>query len=241
MIDSIGAFLKEYWPYVTGFAVMAVLVFLSMRLMSSAREKAEITLKQLYHTDIGLYMERLENNRRLRLIFRKPIMDLFLLDGYMKLGREEDILRTIGEMDRMKLEPRDKVDYYQKRLSYFVSVGNGDEARKSRDMLTDYLRSVKATEVEKYRLISEEADIIIGVYIDRDTTMIKKLTRAAAKTKNDVMRGVNQFRIAKLYYFKGDEENCRKFLESAKNNLKDTYYEPIIGEAEKDLSILNTK
>lgn len=241
MADSIRTFLNEYWPYILGFVVMAGLVFLFMRLMSSAREKAELTLKQLYHTDIELYMERLENNKRLRLIFRRQLMALYLLDGYMKQGRDEDILRTIGKLDKMKLEPRDKVDYYQKRLSYFVSINNAEEAKKSRDMLVEYLRSVKAMEVEKYRIIAEEADTIIGVYIDRDTTMIKKLTRAAAKTKNDVMRGVCQFRIAKLYYFKGDEENCRKFLESAKRNLKDTYYEPVIEEAEKNLSILEIK
>ena len=55
------------------------------------------------------------------------------------------------------------------------------------------------------------------------------------------MRGIIQYRIAKLCYFKHDEEMMYLYLSRAEKNLKDTWYAPIIEQAKTDPSILERK
>ena len=83
--------------------------------------------------------------------------------------------------------------------------------------------------------------MIIGVYVDHNTGLIKKLIGRAEHTKNNVMRGVTQFRIAKLAWFKGDTELMEIYLNRAGKNLKNTFYEPVIEAAKSDPKILETK
>ena len=77
--------------------------------------------------------------------------------------------------------------------------------------------------------------------MDHNTGLIKKLIGRAEHTKNDIMRGVTQFRIAKLAWFKGDTEMMELYLNRAGKNLKNTLYAPIIQAAKTDPSILETK
>ena len=66
--------------------VMMALIFLALRLLSALRTQAEKELRRLYQQDVALYLERLEHNRRLKLVFRKSVLLLYRLEGYMKLG-----------------------------------------------------------------------------------------------------------------------------------------------------------
>lgn len=49
-------------------------------------------------------------------------------------------------------------------------------------------------------------DQIIGVYVERDTSLIPALRAQAADTADPVQRGVLQYRLAKLYHFAGNVE-----------------------------------
>ncbi|PKM72274.1 MAG: hypothetical protein CVU91_09750 [Firmicutes bacterium HGW-Firmicutes-16] len=238
---SAGEFWVQYKPFIIGFAVMVVLAFVLLQFLVYARRQAELELDRLFKSDAELYLERLEHNKRLSFVFRKPIMLLLKLDGYLKTGNDDAIRSLVKELDMMRLEPRDKVEYYQKRMSFFVSVGEADEAKASFEKLQTYLHSVKADEEDRYRTLLEEGQEIIRVYLDKDVSYMDKLKKKAENTEHPVMRGVMYFRLAKLAHFKGDAPQREKYLNTASKPLSGTDYEEIIKQALITPEILETK
>ena len=219
-------------------AAMMVMVFLGLWGLSALRGQAEQELRLLYQQDVDLYLERLENNKRLGLVFRRPVLLLFRLEGYMKKGDDEAIRRTIAQLDRMRLPPRDRVQFCQQRLSFFAAEGDAAEARASRDALAACLKKARADRLEKYQAMLRDADQILAVYVDRDTGIIPALRDQAAQISDPVQRGVLQYRLAKLYYFDGDDEMVQVYLKRAQKNLQKTVYEVMIEEALEDRSAL---
>lgn len=137
--------------------VMMALIFLALRLLSALRTQAEKELRRLYQQDVALYLERLEHNRRLKLVFRKSVLLLYRLEGYMKLGDNQMIRQIIAQLDQMSLQPRDKLLFLQDRLSFFVSTGEWDEARASRDSLVSFLHKSKADRQAQYQKVIADA------------------------------------------------------------------------------------
>ena len=216
--------------------VMMALIFLALRLLSALRTQAEKELRRLYQQDVALYLERLEHNRRLKLVFRKSVLLLYRLEGYMKLGDNQMIRQIIAQLDQMSLQPRDKLLFLQDRLSFFVSTW--DEARASRDSLVSFLHKSKADRQAQYQKVIADADQIIGVYVERDTSLIPALRAQAADTADPVQRGVLQYRLAKLYHFAGNVEMRQVYLKRAAKNLQNTYYAVMIKEAQTDPTAL---
>ena len=198
--------------------VMMALIFLALRLLSALRTQAEKELRRLYQQDVALYLERLE--------------------GYMKLGDNQMIRQIIAQLDQMSLQPRDKLLFLQDRLSFFVSTGEWDEARASRDSLVSFLQKSKADRQAQYQKVIADADQIIGVYVERDTSLIPALRAQAADTADPVQRGVLQYRLAKLYHFAGNVEMRQVYLKRAAKNLQNTYYAVMIKEAQTDPTAL---
>ncbi len=238
---AFGKWLVEHWYWIAAMVAMIALSFCLIRLLETLRNRCAEMIRILLQQDPALCAERLEKNKLFPLIFRKPVLYLWKLDAYMACGEADKISTTIAKLDKMSLEPRDKLEFYQKRLSWFAEQGNGEEARKSHSLLRDFLVKVKADKQEPYKTILEEAELIIGVYIDHNTGLIKKLTGRAAHTQNDVMRGVIQYRIAKLAYFKEDQELMETYLNRAAKNLKGSWYEARVAEAMENPQILATK
>lgn len=241
MLNAVSSFFANNWYWLLIFAGMSVLVFLLLRLQVMLREHMAKNIQILLVRDPGLCLERLENNRRLKWLFRKPILLLWKLDCYLALGQDRKALQTIDLLRSSKLEPMDKLELYQKEISFFSTSGNGDRAKKAFGDLKAFLKEAGADKEKHYAAILDEAEIIIGVYVDHNVSLIKKLTGRAEHTKNDVMRGVIQYRIAKLAWFKGNAELMRTYLSRAGKNLKGTLYAPIIEAAMEDPTILETK
>lgn len=233
-----GEFFRQYGPVLALTAGMMALVFLLLRGLSALREQAERELRLLYQQNVELYLERLEHNKLLGLVFRKPVLLLYRLEGYMKQGDDEAIRRIIAQLDRMNLPPRDRVQFYQQRLSFYASAGDGEQARASRDALAAFLKKSKADQVERYQAMLRDADQIVSVYVDRDTSLIPALREQAAQTADPVRRGVVQYRLAKLYHFAGDGDMVQVYLKRAGKNLQKTVYAVMIEEALKDNSAL---
>ncbi len=231
----------DNWYLLPVFLGMAVIVFVLLRVQSSLRDRSAAEIERLLVTDPALCAERLENNRLFRTVFRKPVIELWKLQAYMQLGQDDKIERTLQSLRDMKLEPRDKIEFYQQSLSYYAVTGNSEEALAARDALRHFIFKAKAQDTEPYSSMLEEADIIVGVYIEHNTALIKKLIGKAEHTKNDISRGVIQYRIAKLAYYKGDEKLLGTYLSRAGKNLKGTAYEEIIEKAKTDPSILEIK
>ena len=118
---SAGNILAGWWVLIPT-VVMIALVFLGLQLLAYLRAQSEQELRTLYQRDVDLYLERLENNKRLSLVFRRSMLLLYKLEGYMKTGQDDKILSIIRQLDGMRLPSRDKLLFYQQRLSYYVSV-----------------------------------------------------------------------------------------------------------------------
>ena len=234
---SAGNLLAGWWVLIPT-VVMIALAFLGLQLLASLRAQAEQELRTLYQRDVGLYLERLENNKRLSLVFRRSMLLLYKLEGYMKTGQDDKILPIIRRLDGMRLPPRDKLLFCQQRLSYFVSVRDREQAMASRDALAGLLKKSRADRTERYQKVLRDADQIIGVFLDRDTKLLPALTQEAAETADPTQRGILQYRIAVLYHFAGDESKVQTYLKRAAKNLKNTYYSVMIKEALQDPAAL---
>ena len=241
MSTVISEFFTNYWQFILLFVGMSLGIFALLRLQVMLRDTMASTIQNLLHQNPALCLERLENNGRLKLLYRKPILLLWKLDCYMALGEDGKACHTIKTLRGMKLEPLDKVELYQKEISFYATSGDGESARKSCNDLKAFLKEAGAQNEKHYAAILSEAELIIGVYVDHNVSLIKKLTGRAEHTRNDVMRGISQYRVAKLAWFKGDEELMHTYLGRAAKNLKGTKYEPIIEAAMKDPRILETK
>lgn len=220
------------------FLVITVVSFLLLRLQNSLRERSATEIEKLLATDPARCAERLENNKLFRTVFRKPVIELWKLQAYMLLGQDDRIEATLDALVKMRLEPRDKLEYYQQSLSYYAVIGKYDEAVKVCDDLHRFIIKAKAQYIEPYASILDEADTIVGVYVEHNTALIKKLIGKAEHTKNNISRGITQFRIAKLAYYKGDKQLLDTYLNRSEENLKGTAYEEIIEQAKIEPSIL---
>ena len=223
------------------FAIMAASVYLLLRLQVMLQSNMAQTIQRLLKENPSICLERLNNNSRLKWLFRKPVILLWKLDCYLALGDDALAEDTMKNLRSAKLEPQDKLELYQREISFYATTGSNDQAKQARDDMKRFLKEAGADQEKKYAAMMDEADIIIGVYVDRNTGLIKKLVGRAEHTKNDVMRGIIQYRIAKLCWFKGDEEMMRLYLNRAEKNLKDTWYEPVIEQAKTDPSVLERK
>lgn len=218
--------------------LLMILVFIALYLLSLARTQSERELRALLQRDPRLYIERLENNRRLKLVFRPAVLLLYKLEGYMSLNDDGKCRELIAKLDGMKLQPRDRLQFYQTKLSFYAYAGDGWQAKATLTQLEDFLHKSGADEVDQYKKLLRQARQIVAVYVDKDISMLPKLQRQAAATKDGADRGLLQFRIAKLSHYAGDEDQAEVYLNRAAKNLKNTAYSVIIDSALEDHSVL---
>lgn len=218
--------------------LLMILVFIALYLLSLARAQSERELRALLRRDPRLYIERLENNRRLKLVFRPAVLLLYKLEGYMSLNDDGKCRELIAKLDGMKLQPRDRLQFYQTKLSIYAYAGDGEQAKATLTQLEDFLHKSGADEVDQYKKLMRQARQIVAVYVDKDISMLPKLQRQAAATKDGADRGLLQFRIAKLSHYAGNEDQAEVYLNRAAKNLKNTAYSVIIDSALEDHSVL---
>ena len=218
--------------------LLMILVFIALYLLSLARAQSERELRALLRRDPRLYIERLENNRRLKLVFRPAVLLLYKLEGYMSLNDDGKCRELIAKLDGMKLQPRDRLQFYQTKLSFYAYAGDGEQAKATLTQLEDFLHKSGADEVDQYKKLMRQARQIVAVYVDKDISMLPKLQRQAAATKDGADRGLLQFRIAKLSHYAGNEDQAEVYLNRAAKNLKNTAYSVIIDSALEDHSVL---
>ena len=218
--------------------LLMILVFIALYLLSLARAQSERELRALLQRDPRLYIERLENNRRLKLVFRPAVLLLYKLEGYMSLGDDGKCRELITKLDGMKLQPRDRLQFYQTKLSFYAYAGDGERAKETLTQLEDFLHKSGADEVDQYKKLLRQARQIVAVYVDKDISMLPKLQRQAAATKDGADRGLLQFRIAKLSHYAGDEDQVEVYLNRAAKNMKNTAYSVIIDSALEDHTVL---
>ena len=164
--------------------LLMILVFIALYLLSLARAQSERELRALLRRDPRLYIERLENNRRLKLVFRPAVLLLYKLEGYMSLNDDGKCRELIAKLDGMKLQPHDRLQFYQTKLSFYAYAGDGEQAKATLTQLEDFLHKSGADEVDQYKKLLRQARQIVAVYVDKDISMLPKLLRPAAATND---------------------------------------------------------
>lgn len=230
----------KFEPIYIIYPVILFGIFIGIRIfLFNVKKKTTLELQDLLYRrgQLFLYLELLKN-KRLRIAFSKVELKLLKLEGLLALGTDEEVETLIIELDNTKLKKRYKLDFLNKRFTYFVEKNNKKEAKKTYEDLEFLLAKNKHSEAKK---ILKEAKRVLDIYINRDTSLINTLIVEAKETENQVVKGVNYYRIAKLYYFSKDNKKAREYLQEAKPLVSGTYYEGIISEALKDIKILEVK
>ncbi len=230
----------KFEPIYLIYPVILFGIFIGVRLfLNTIKKKTTLELQDLLYRkrQLFLYLELL-NNKRLRIAFSKAELKLLKLEGLLALGSDEEVENIINELDNTKLKKRYKLDFLNKRFTYFVEKNNKKEAKKTYEDLHHLLEKNKHAEAKK---ILKEAKRILDIYINRDTSLINTLLVEAKETENQVVKGITYYRVAKLYYFLKDNKKAKEYLQEAKPLVVGTYYEGIISEALKDIKILEVK
>jgi len=222
------------------YPIILFLIFVGFTyVLSYIRQSAIREINRLLYVkqEFDIYQEFLEN-KRLKLIFSKGQLQVLRLNGAI-LGKNDELAKSvIYKTDKMKLKPYERLDFYQKRFSFFVEEGNKKEANISLENLKTLLG--KNTKKEATEIL-EEAKLVYSIYIEHDTSKISVLVEKSELIKEPLTKGINYFRIAKLFHFKSQKSEVKKYLFLAKPFLENTYYEDIVISALKDESILDIK
>jgi len=221
-----------------GFSIF--ILFIGVRfLLSIVRKRSLVELNNLLYLNQNFKAyQNLLNNKRLRIAFRKQSLDLMRLKGYLLEGNQENTEKYISKLDSEKLEPYERLDFYQKRFSYFVEKDYKEEAKISLNLLRNLLRKTKNKTAKS---IITEAELIYDIYIIHNHKLIPELIQKAEAMTDRVLKGITEYRIAKLYYYQNNIHEVNIYLEKAKENVKGTYWYPIVLEAVKDHQVLSYK
>lgn len=230
--------IKFQWLYLI-YGLIIFLIFVGVRFVLNiirSRTLKELDILLYQKQNFYLYHELL-NNKRLKWVFTKNTILIMHLKGYLLAGDDDLINQTIKKLDQRKLEPYEKLDYYQKRFSYFVSKNNQEEASQSLELLKGLFKKKN----EKTLAIIDEAELIYRIYLLHDTSLIPILIDKANTQNDTIMKGITEYRLAKLYYYANNHKKVDVYLEKAKENVQGTYWYPIVMEALQDHSILALK
>ncbi len=225
--------------YLAYLAGVFILFFGFSWLLAVMRNKARTDLSRVLRIqgDIGKYF-RLLDNPRLKLLFTRHQLDLLRLDGYVAKGDDPSISELINKLDKVKMNPYERLAYLETRLTFYTECDNHDEARKTLAAIEEMLANKTKPEAQA---ILEEAQTIVKVYIDKDINHIPQLMKKAESAANPVVKGIIYYRLAKLHYFANQPHEVNKYLDLASSLLEGTYYRDIISEARKNHQILQRK
>lgn len=220
------------------FSVFLTAVFLLLSLLGRLRRKTSNELEKVLYirNDPGLYLRLLENPK-LKLLFSKSTLLQFRLNAYLLSGEDERIKETIALLDRLPMARGERLEFLQKKLSYFCNQGSEDQAEAALKKIEELLARAKG---EHARFILKESKLIFDIYIKHDTGLIKELEQLQ-KGQQGAARGITLYRLAKLNYFAHDSGKAREYLKQAQKLLTGTTWRDIAESALADLTVLDRK
>ncbi len=225
------------WKYLYPIIVISI-IFFGQRILVGLRRMSTVELyKVLYNQNNPELFLSLLKNPRLKLLYKKSVLLQFKLDAFLVRGEHSNIIALFDELDHMSLTKIEKLELNQKKLSYYCGEGYNKEALHT---LVEIEKIIKKSKSKQLQNILLENHLTYRIYIKHDVQLIPKLIELL-KIQTGVIKGITQYRIAKLYYYKGDEILARKYLNESRFNLTGTIWQPIVNWAIEDLAILKTK
>ncbi|MEG1858319.1 MAG: hypothetical protein RR216_06225, partial [Pseudoflavonifractor sp.] len=162
-------------------AAMVALVALVLWGMKRAQKAVLTTLAQTLYGEQnpGKYLALLKS-RRLGFVLRKSTLALLRLEGHIQAGDAAGVAADGAALDAMRLRPEERLEYEQKSMSFLLARGDYEGARAC---LAKLEKLLEREPDEKLREILADARLLIGIYADRDVTLIPVLEEQAAVQK----------------------------------------------------------
>jgi hypothetical protein len=217
---------------------LIIIVYIGQRFLVSIRKSTtEELYKVLYQqNNPNLYLILLENPR-LRILYKKATLLLFKLDALLLFGDAEKINILIEQIDLLSLSKSDQLEFNQKKLSYFCTEGYNEKAFQS---LQQIERILMNKDNQHFKEMLLESKLVYSIYIEHKVQLISQLSDQLVN-QSGIKKGITLFRIAKLYYFKGNLNVSKEYLIESLIYLKGTYWYTIANLALDDISILKIK
>lgn len=189
-------------------------------------------LDELLYADgnVGSYLDVLNNNKFMRLLFPKGSLEHLRLNAYLLFKDDNMIVNSIAKIDGMHLNKGEKVDYCLQKLSYYAT-------NKEKEKALTALNELEQVVDSKHHDILDDAKIIYRLYVEEDERLFVELNELASSQK-ELNRGVTYFRLARLSYVKNNEDDMLKYLKLAKELLNNTVYVSIINDIYHDHSLI---
>lgn len=220
----------------SGYIVIVTLVVLGLLLlMRKIREGALVQLKTTLYIDHDpiKYLAMLKT-WKLKVLLRRSTLELMRLEGLLYTGDNTSIEQEIEVIGKLRLSRAEKLDFSQRKLSYYLSVGRNEDAEAS---LAEIKEIIKNEPDKQLCEIGEEADMLVRLYVRHDQSLLPAL-EAKARAQTGVQLGITQFRMAKLYHYGDNDASARGCLKKAAANLEGTSWHSIAQKALEDINIL---
>ena len=218
------------------FLFVVCLLLICLPFLEKLRRESTLQLDKVLYVDHNpqLYLKLLEN-KRLRLVYSKTTIKGLQLDAYLMMQDHEKIIETMNILESAPMGKGAKLEFNEKKLSYYCLKGNQVKAKEALDAIHQLLDKVKK---DKYQKIVVDSDIIYGIYIDKDVSLIDDLEKQV-ETQEGSTKGITLFRLAKLYLIKQESKRCISMLQQATSLVKGTSYEEIVKECLNNLAKLD--
>ena len=220
---------------------LLILVAVSFGLIFGLRALQKSALAELSET---LYAKndperyaRMLDSRFLLLVLRRSTVALLRLDGALFAGSADAVWEACGILDRVKLKPEERLNWYQKVFSFSVTQMDKQRAEEYLALIERFLE--RETD-DALSAVRNDARQLYGVYIEKDTALIAVLEEAAA-LYSGARLGLILYRLAKLYHFTGDNAKAAARLEKAIPNLKGSPWLDVAERALGDPSVLEVE
>ena len=215
-----------------------VIIYIVIVLLNKLRQRTTNELEKILfiQNNPELYLKLLKNPK-LKLLYGKGTRLQFELNAYLLTGDDAKTADTIEIMNTVPMTKGQSLEFHQKKLSYYCSLGKKKEAEAALTKIESILAKVKG---DHARFILRESRMIFNIYIRHDTGLIAELEEAQ-KNEQGFSRGLTLYRLAKLSFFAQNDKKTQGYLLQAKELLANTAWMDIVESALKDTSILNYK
>ena len=209
--------------------LVLILTVLAVMTLEKLRYRSSRTLDEILYVknDPDLYLRVLQN-RWLRLLYSDSTIENYRLNAYLMTGNRKKAEDTFRYLDTKKFSKGEALDYNMKKLSYYALHNNRKKAKEALDYIDRNLKDES---------LKEESRLIYGIYVLKDTKLIKKLDAMASEQTGQV-KGLSLFRIAKLYHFDSNDGKAEEYLNRALKYLEKTAYKAQIIDCLNDLKKL---
>lgn len=174
------------------------------------------------------------NSALSRLVLRPGTAALLGLEGAIYFGDGDGVMAAAASLEKLRLKAGERLSWYRKMLAFAVTSGNKKLAGDYLQRMEQLLASEKDPDLQK---VLEDARLLVGVYLSRDTSLIPALEQLAEQQKGS-RKGLSQYRLAKLYHYSNKPEKATAALRLAEENLEGSPWQQVARRALEDVTVL---